>query len=80
MPRYFFNIHKDHHTPDSTGADLADLEQARVQAARVMAQEMTDHPGDFWNDEEWHIEVTDQRGLILFAVYSAAIHAAATMR
>lgn len=77
MPRYFFTVRKDSHEPDSVGVDLPDIATAQEEAASLMGQEMRDHPSHIWNDEEWHVEVADERGLILFTLYSAAIRAAA---
>ena len=80
MPQYFFHVRKDSHRPDEVGLDLADAEAARRQAALALAEEMKDHPDQIWNDEEWHVEVTDDRGLILFTLYSAAFQAAAVQK
>ena len=80
MPRYFFHVRKSDHKPDSTGVELRDASEARIEAAKAMAQELKDNPGDLWKDEEWHIEVTDEKGLILFTVYSSAVEAAASGR
>ena len=77
MPRYFFSVRKDSHAPDTVSVDLADLATAQGEAASIMGQEMKDHPNAIWTDEEWYVEVADERGLILFTLYCAAIRAAA---
>ncbi len=80
MPRYFFHIRKDSHKPDTVGVELANTSAAHIEAARVMGKELSENPEAFWNDEEWHIEVTDDRGLILFTVFSSAVDAAVIRR
>lgn len=77
MPRYFFNIQKDNHVPDNVGVELKDLAEARTEAVRLMGEDLKDHPNALWNDEQWHVQVSDERGLILFTVYSTAIESAA---
>ncbi len=42
-----------------------------------MGEDLKDHPNEFWNDEEWHVQVSDADGLILFTVYSSAVESAA---
>ena len=80
MPRYFFNIKKDNHPPDVEGVDLPGLDAARLEAVRVMGEDLKHHPDAFWDDEDWQIAVSDERGLVLFTVYSAAMRSSAAPR
>ena len=80
MPRYFFHVRKDGREPDTTGVELPGLEEARVEAAECLAQELHDHRRELWNDEDWSIEVTDDRGLVLLIVQSAAFEAASVKK
>jgi hypothetical protein len=41
-------------------ADLADADEARV------------HAGKLWEDEAWQMDVTDERGLVLFVINVSA--------
>ncbi len=77
MPQYHFHVRKNGHTPDTTDVELSNSNEARRAAARLMGEELKAYPDSFWNDEEWHIEVMDDRGLILFTLYSAGIRSAA---
>ena len=80
MPRYFFNVKKDNHLPDVEGVELPGLEAARLEAVRVMGEDLKGHPDAFWDDEEWQIAVSDERGLVLFTVYCAAMCSSAVPR
>ena len=78
MPRYCFNVRKDSHTPSSVGVELDNVRAARLEAIRLMGDELRHKPDEFWTDQEWYIEVTDDRGLILFTMFSAALGSPAT--
>ncbi|WP_446741152.1 DUF6894 family protein [Sphingomonas sp. H160509] len=46
MPRYFFDIDNHKHVNDDDGTNLADDEEARVQAVIFAGDYLSDHPGD----------------------------------
>ena len=77
MYRFHFNIHDGSSTPDEDGTELPDIDAARRQAAQLMGQMLCDDPDMFWNGEEWHLDVTDERGLVLFSLLFATVDAAA---
>ncbi|MCW6510867.1 DUF6894 family protein [Lichenifustis flavocetrariae] len=68
MPRYFFNVKKDNRPPDTVGVELASAVEARLEAVRTMGEDLKDNPSAFWDDEEWQISVSDERGLVLFTL------------
>jgi hypothetical protein len=59
-------------------ADLSNLDDARIEAARRIGKLLQDHAGRLWADEDWQMDVTDQRGLILFVINYHAIKSPAT--
>lgn len=59
-------------------ADLPDGDAARVDAAKRVGVLLQEHAGKLWADEQWQMDVTDERGLILFVIYVQAIKAAAS--
>jgi hypothetical protein len=77
MPRYHFNIHDGVSSLDEDGTELPDIDAARRQAAQLMGQLLRDDPDMFWNGEEWRLDVTDDRGLVLFSLLFATVDAAA---
>lgn len=64
MPRYFFNVHFDHHVArDPVGVEVADLTEAVNQARKARAEIM--HEDDL--AQLW-LEIVDERGLVLARV------------
>ena len=72
MPRFCFNFRKDSHDLEEVSVELADAHEAQVEAVRSLAEDMRDNPEQLWNDEDWHVEVIDESGLVLFTTSSAA--------
>jgi hypothetical protein len=60
------------------GAELADSTAARVEAAKRIGQLLYDHANQLWVDEDWQMDVTDNRGLILYAIQVSVLRSAAT--
>ncbi|MTD93494.1 hypothetical protein GIW81_03990 [Hyphomicrobium sp. xq] len=64
MPRYFFNVHFDHHIArDPVGVEVADLAEAVIQAQKARTEIM--HEDDLV--QLW-LEIVDERGLVLARV------------
>ena len=59
-------------------AELRNTDEARQEAARRIGQLLKDHATKLWADEEWHMDVTDNVGLILFAITVSAMKSAST--
>lgn len=66
MPRYFFNVFDGRIDIDPTGAELSGWKDARREAMRVAARIIDDDAESLALGADWHMEVTDERGLILF--------------
>lgn len=77
MPRYFFHFGDTEAGLDLNGIDLADDNEARIQAARTLGEMLKDKAGEFWSAGEMRVTVTDETGLILFVLDLSAIFAPA---
>ncbi|MCK8456772.1 MULTISPECIES: DUF6894 family protein [Sphingomonas] len=68
MPRYFFDI--DNHKPvnDDDGTDLANDEEARVQAVIFAGDYLSDHPAIARHGAHFSVAVRNDRGRVLLAV------------
>ena len=66
VPRFFFNVYDGISSPDDTGTELADWREARIEAIRLAGAIFTDEAKQIALGEDWHIEVTDERRLVLF--------------
>jgi len=78
MPRYHFNVHDGTDLPDVEGTELPSLDHARREAVRYSGCLLRDHADAFWTGEEWRMDVTDERGLILFSLMFVATNAPST--
>ena len=77
MARYHFNLYDGHNLLDDEGLQLASLSEARTQGVKFVGHALSDAGEAVFRDQEWRLEVTDERGLILFAVYVSAHDATA---
>jgi hypothetical protein len=77
MPRFLFHVQKNTQNLYPASVDLPDLASARIEAVRVMGEQLKFHPEDLLKDEDWQVEVADDHGLILFTVFSSAVDSAA---
>ncbi|MGU3668431.1 DUF6894 family protein [Methylobacterium sp. A49B] len=66
MPRFFFNIRDGFSSPDDSGTELQDWAEARVEAVRLAGALIKDDAQRIALGDDWHIEVADSTGLILF--------------
>lgn len=78
MPFYHFEVRTPSHVMITEGAELADNSAARVEAAKRIGGLLHDHAGQVWVDQDWQMDVTDARGLILYVIQIVALKSAAT--
>jgi hypothetical protein len=62
MPRYFFNVKDGQDLPDHEGTVLADPAAARLVAVFTAGEMIRAHAGQFWQEAEWQMHVTDEQG------------------
>jgi hypothetical protein len=77
MPRYFFHVIDGVTCTDLEGVEIGSLAEARREAVRLSGEILSEHPGDFWTDEQWRMDVADESGLTLFALHFSAVDAPA---
>jgi hypothetical protein len=75
MPRYFFTLDDHERTVDEDGTELASQEEARSQAVMFMSAWLRDHPHQIWDGADVRVEVTDERGAMLFSVVAMGLEA-----
>jgi hypothetical protein len=61
MARYFFNVVNGKSGPDMVGEELRDNEAAWHEATLIVGELFKDIDGRFRPDQEWSLEVTDER-------------------
>jgi hypothetical protein len=78
MTRYHFQVRTDTHVMLTEAMDFRDADEARIDAARRVGVLLQEHAGKLWADENWQMDVTDERGLILFVIFVQASKSPAT--
>jgi hypothetical protein len=68
MPRYYFNVYDGTSSVDDDGAELQDDEAAWQQATTTAGELFKDVDGKFRPDQEWSLEVTDERRKPIYVI------------
>ena len=73
----FFNLAGAIYDPDVEGIEVPTIGEARVLAARHMAEVIRDDPAVVWKGDEVRVEVTDANQLVLFTIVAVGVDAPA---
>jgi hypothetical protein len=77
MPRFYFHIFDGRDHRDDEGTELSDFQDARVEAIRYASEILRDDAHRIAFREDWHMDVTDEVGLILLRLdFSAQVSSA----
>jgi hypothetical protein len=77
MPRFHFHIFDGRDQRDDDGTELSDFQEARVEAVRYAGEILKDDADRIVLREDWHMDVTDETGLILLRLdFSARVSSA----
>ncbi len=79
MPQSSINLRTASSIADSWPVERDDLTALRVELARFVGEMLKDHANQIWADEDWRVDVTDEKGLILYVMHVSATDTAATM-
>ena len=79
MALYNIQLRSETHVWVTETVDQADHAALRVEVARFVGQLLRQHAGKIWEDQAWRVDVTDERGLILYYMSISAAETAATM-
>ena len=75
--RYFFNERNGDLRVDNDGLEFNSINEARVEAVRYAGEVLRDHPTLVWTGDDFRVEVTDERRLLLFTVIVVGVDAPA---
>ncbi len=73
MPRYFFHVRDGQEYLDPDGTELKDVAAAQIYALQVVTQVLSTAGSDFWNGEDWRLQVEDEAGTELFRLLFQAV-------
>jgi len=79
VPFFNFEVRTESHVMLTEGAELANQDAARNEAARRIGELLTDHASRIWTDQVWQMDVTNESGLILYVIQVSAMKTAATV-
>jgi hypothetical protein len=79
MARYNIEVRTESHVSETLAVESADLGALRVEVAKFVGELLRDHAAQIWSDEDWRVDATDEKGLILFVMHISASSTSATM-
>jgi len=68
MPRFYFHTEDGRRYPDEEGTELPDVEAARTEATRILAELLKEQPRELWDTGRLRVEVTDERSRRVLAL------------
>lgn len=68
VARYFFHTNNPLVSGDIEGVEFESIAAAKCEAVRFAGQLMCDSADHFWDTADFEMTVTDEKGLILFAM------------
>jgi hypothetical protein len=77
MAHFFFHTEDGRAIADDEGLDLATLDDARIEAVRVLGDILRENPQELLSTGALRLTVTDGSGLVYFALDLSATDAAA---
>jgi hypothetical protein len=80
MPRYHFNVFDGRSPADVAGRELPTIQDARGEAIRLSGALLEADGHRIQLGEDWRMEVTDDRGLILFRLDFTVMEAPAAQQ
>ncbi|MDP8994433.1 MAG: hypothetical protein M3N07_05535 [Pseudomonadota bacterium] len=75
MHRFYFNIEDGASLADTEGAELPDVQAARLEAVRLTGQILKDQPELLWERRDFEMHVTNEERLVLFTIQVLATDA-----
>ena len=66
MPRFHFHVYDGSGPLDEEGSEFLDWPAAKIAAVRLAGEILKDSARSVMARDDWHLEVTDEAGLMLF--------------
>ena len=68
MPRFLFHTNNPLALPDAAEMEFETVRDAKCEAVRYAGQLMCDAAEHFWDEADFEMTVTDEKGMILFTM------------
>ena len=69
MPTYHIELRTAQRVWDTIVVEQPDVTSLRSEVARFVGELLHEHAEQLWLDEEWRVDVTDHKGLIMFVLH-----------
>ena len=79
MASYNIQLRTKTHVRETLKYEGADYTALKVEVARFVGEMLKEHANEIWVDEDWRVDVTDAKGMILYTMHVSAAEASATM-
>ena len=66
---FYFQVRDGSGQRDEQGQEFPNLAKARLEVERLAMVALADRPEAVWKGSGWSIDVTDEAGLLLFAIH-----------
>jgi hypothetical protein len=73
MPRYYFDLFDHDRSPDETGTELADADEARREAVIFAGTCLRDNPTLAWDGQELRVIVRNEDDMVIFTVVMLSV-------
>ncbi|UDL96199.1 hypothetical protein LGH83_08475 [Lichenihabitans sp. PAMC28606] len=80
MQRYHFNVYDGVASIDNEGTELVSIDEARRHALELAGELLKEEARQRRFGDDWRVEVTDHRGLILFRMDITVAETAASLQ
>lgn len=68
MPTYNINVRTPSHIANAVRVERDDDHALRVEVAKFVGELLLEHADILWSDDQWQIDVSDERGLTPYVV------------
>lgn len=68
MSLYYFHLTPAQYSDRVSGVELANLQQAKTYAVKLMTEDLAQTPDKLWTNDGYSVTVSDERGLHLFTL------------
>ena len=77
VTNYNIELRTEKRVWETLAVESADLTALRIEVACFVGDLLKEHASKIWVDEDWRIDVTDEKGLILYVMHISAVQAPA---
>ena len=79
MALYHIELRTADQVWDTLDVESEDVAALRIEMAQFVGELLRDHAAKVWADQEWRVDVTDHRGLILYVMQISTTDTPATL-